>query len=76
MSCQPDEVNVAGLYDSHAWIVLSRQFAAQLTGLGDGVPRVPLTLTRLQTICQTDGATALTLVAHKLLVANCLWEME
>lgn len=61
---------------SQAWTILSRHLAAQLTRLGDWVARLPLTLAGLQAVCQADGSTALTLVAHKLLVADSLWEVR
>lgn len=61
---------------SQTWTVLSWHLAAQLTRLGDWVALLPLTLAGLQAICQADRSTALTLVAHKLLVADSLWEVR
>ena len=52
--------------------VLARLLAAQLARLGLGVAGCPLALARLHAVGQADGAGALALVAHKLLVAHRL----
>lgn len=63
-------------HDIHAELVLAGQFAAEFTGLGGRVTVLSFTLTRLKTVRQADGPAALTLVAHKLLIADGLRENE